>query len=528
MKLRSYQEEAIQSIFDYYQGGGNGHVLLALPTGTGKSLILAEFIRRVLHFWPSQRVIALTHVRELIEQNAKILSQMWPGAPLGIYSAGLNRRDHIQPIIYGGVASVVKRVEMFGHRDLLLIDEAHLLSDDTNTMYHKIIAKLRELNPNLKVIGLTATAFRLGQGWLTNSGLFTDIIFNICNVEGFHRLIVEEFISPPMPKRTRTELDVSNVAIQKGEYVQSQLQKAVDNPDITYSALKEACEHGHDRHSWLAFCSGIEHADHCADMLESFGVPTAAVHSKITPEQRDERIRAFKAGELRCLTNNNVLTTGFDYPPIDMIIMLRPTVSPGLWVQMLGRGTRPSPETQKANCLVLDYARNTLRLGPIDDPVIPSPKGEGSGDVPIKICDYCGTYNHTRVKFCTCCGMEFIFEQKIVRTADTQQLISGTLPQVETFNVDRVMYGRHIGRKSGNVNIKVSYLCGLQLFNEFVSFDTNGYAKHKANEWWRQRHSVEPPLSTDMALMRLSELRTPKRVRVWINRKYPEVLSVEW
>jgi len=530
IKLRSYQTEARDSIFDYYLRGGNGNVVLALPTGTGKSIVIGDTIRTIFSMWPSQRVMVLTHVRELIQQNVDALLSLWPRAPVGVYSAGLKRRDTINPIIYGGVASVVKKIEMFGHRDLLFIDEAHLLSPDGNTMYQKLIFKMKEINPLLKVIGFSATIFRLGQGLLTQDGLFNQCVFDICTIEGFHRLIIEGFLSPPIPRKTRTQLDVSGVSINKntGDYAQTELSKAVDKPDVTYSALQELCEQGQDRHSWLNFCSGIEHANHCAEMLNSFGVRCEPIHSEISSEERSKVLKAFKKGEIRALTNNNVLTTGFDHPPIDLIGMLRPTVSPGLWVQMLGRGTRPSPETGKENCLVLDFAGNTKRLGPIDDPRIPQPKGKGAGDVPIKICDFCGTYNHTRVRFCISCGMEFTFQQKIVRQADTAELLTGGLPQVETYQISRVMYNRHVGKKSGKASIRVSYQCGLHRFSDFVSFDMEGFPRHRANEWWRARNVGEPPLSTDMALARLSELRVPRQVKVWVNQPYPKVVGVIW
>jgi DNA repair protein RadD len=531
---RSYQEEAINSIYEFFMRR-DGNPLVAMPTATGKSLVICEFIRRMFYHWPNSRVLCLVHVKELIEQSARTMRTIWPNAPIGINSASLKQRDTLLPIIFGGIASVHKHAELFGHRDMIFIDEAHLISPDSDTMYQKFIAALRAINPRLKVVGFTATHFRLKQGLLIDpviegQHLFTDICFNICDVEGFARLIHEGYLSPPIPKVTRTKLDVSQVGVAQGEFIQRDLQTAVDKHDITYSALQEMCEHGHDRRAWLIFCSGIEHADHCADMLNSFGIPSAAVHSKITDKERDERINAFKRGELRAITNNNVLTTGFDYPPIDLIGMLRPTMSPGLWVQMVGRGTRPSTSTDKANCLVLDFAGNTRRLGPIDDPRIPGAKGPGTGEIPVKICDACGTYNHTRVRFCICCGAEFAFETKIRQTASTQDILSNGMPIVETHDISRVMYTRYVSKKSNKPGIRVAYLCGLNSFNEFVTFEADHpFAVHRAHEWWKARHTSTPPLSTDMALQKLMELRTPRRVRVWMNKlPNPQVLNVEW
>src|SRR5690606_36427951 len=131
--------------------------------------------------------------------------------------------------------------------------------------------------------------------------------------------------------------------------------------------------------------SGIEHAEHIAEFLTRFGIDCAAVHSKQSAEYNDKAILAFKEGSLRAIVNYGKLTTGFNHPGIDAIAMFRPTMSVPLWVQMLGRGTRPADG--KKDCLVLDYARNTPRLGPINDPVIPRRKGEGGGDPPVKVCN---------------------------------------------------------------------------------------------------------------------------------------------
>ena len=157
--LRYYQSDCIYAIFDYFHKGGIGNPVCALPTGTGKSIIIAQFIKDVLSYWPNQRVMMLTHVKELIEQNAEKLLALWPTAPMGIFSAGLNRKESAMPLIFGGIQSVAKTIKkesnVFGYRDLLLIDEAHLLSPKEDTMYQYVINELLQTNPNLKVIGFT-------------------------------------------------------------------------------------------------------------------------------------------------------------------------------------------------------------------------------------------------------------------------------------------------------------------------------------------------------------------------------------
>ena len=534
MQARDYQEEAICAPLNYFDNGGRGNPVVAMPTGTGKSFCIAETIRRILFRYSNQRILMLTHVKELIEQNAETMLAVWPTAPLGIYSAGLKQKDVILPIIFGGIASVNKRPQVFGWRDLVFIDECHLLGPSDDTMYKTTLAALKLINPRLKVIGYSATPYRLKLGMITDGGVFTDICFDITTTEAFHRLIAEGWMSPPIAKPTRVEIDVSDVGISSNDdYNQKQLETASDR--ITFEACREMVEVGFDRQSWLVFASGVVHAEHVASMLQSFGISAVAVHSKLSNEENDERISAFKAGHYRCLVNMNKLTTGFNHPPIDLIGMLRPTLSPGLWVQMLGRGTRPSPATGKKNCLVLDFARNTQRLGTIDAPRVPRKPGEGGGDLPIRICGNCRAYNHAAARFCIACGYEFEFETKIFKTASEAPLLSSDAPVVEYFNVDQVWYKLHEKKNASGIlvsppSIKVSYLCGMKMFHEWVCLEHSGFPGKKAREWWRQRHVEEPPPTTFQALQRTHELREPSRIRVWVNRQngHPEVLGYEY
>jgi len=552
MTLRWYQDEAIESVFDYFESGNKGNPVIALPTGTGKSHVISGFQKRAIEQWPNQRFINLTHVKELVEQNAAKMRQEWPEAPIGINSAGLNKRDIDEQIIFAGIASIQRKPLSLGWRDIMIIDEAHLVSPNAETMYGRTICALQTINPHMKVLGLTATDFRVGQGRLADSdGIFTDVCYNMTDIDGFSRLLAEGYLSPLYPKRTIAKLDTSNVGSSGGEFKVGALQAAIDQPDVTQRALTELCQAGWDRNSWLVFAAGVDHAEHIAAILNSFGVLTAAIHSKITSKDRTDRLNAFKRGELRCLVNNNVLTTGFDFPPIDLIGMFRPTMSPGLWVQMLGRGTRPWPGGHidvagvqiywpaKQNCLCMDFAGNTERLGPINDPLIPKAKGDKTGDAPIKICTAilagtgveCGTFNHISARNCMCCGDAFeVHEQghNISATASDMELMRSEAPETEMFNVTQVIYRKHTKKSNGVVSLRCDYYSGLQRFPEWVSFEGKGMAKHKAHEWWHQRHASEPPATVDEALSLVSQLRAPRRIRVWLNKKFPEIISHEY
>jgi DNA repair protein RadD len=545
---RDYQTEAVRSLWDYFTHS-SGNPIIAMPTGTGKSVVIARFLQSVYSAYPHQTVQLLTHVKELIAQNYSKLMDAWPFAPAGIYSAGLGKKEHGRPIIFAGIASVAKKWALFGHVDLVLIDEVHLVSPHDETMYQTYLKGLRSINPHLKVIGLTATPWRLGHGKLTEPhvkkngdeepSIFTDICFDVTGVEAFNRFIAEGYLVPLIPKRTRTELKLDGVHMRGGEFIESELQTAVDKNDVTEAAIRETMELGFDRQKWLIFASGTDHADHIADMLNAFGIPTGCVHSK--RGGRDDTIADFRAGRIRAIVNNNMLTTGFDDTGIDLIVVLRPTASAVLWVQMLGRGTRPHyapgfdlntlegrlgaiAASSKHNCLVLDYAANTKRLGPINDPVVPRRKGQGGGEAPVKCCETCMTWNHASVRFCIACGAEFKFEVKLKMSASSNELLKDDIPITDVFKVDHITFAKHIS-KVGLPTMKVSYYSGLKAFYEFVCIEHTNFAGRKAREWWRARTAEPFPASTEEAINRAAQLPPATHLRVWVNKKYPEIMA---
>lgn len=567
MQDRDYQTEAVQSIWNYFMSHA-GNPVVAMPTGTGKSVVIARFLQSVFMRYPTQRVLVLTHVKELIQQNYAKLMAVWNFAPAGIYSAGLNIKDHRNPITFAGIASVNKKWAMFGKIDLVIIDEAHLVSPTEETMYQEFINGLKSINPYVKVIGLTATPWRLGHGHICDPvikvvkgveveipSLFTHVCFDITGIEAFNRLIAEGYLIPLVPKRTRTVLSTDGVHMRGGEFLEKELQTAVDKDEVTWAALQEALELGHDRRKWLIFAAGTDHADHIGSMLEMMGISCGVVHSKRS--DRDQVLKDYKAGKLRAVVNNNVLTTGFDDPEIDLIIILRPTMSPVLWVQMLGRGTRPffynpmighngGPQfdlndmsgrlaciaaSPKHNCLVLDYAGNTKRLGAINDPVVPRRKGQGGGEAPVKCCDKCNTWVHASLRYCntvlddgTVCNNEFVFETKLMQGASSGELISGDMPIVEIFEVEHITYETH--EKLGKPPmIRVTYWCGYKKFDEYVCVEHEDFAVRKARKWWRQRTEMEMPTKTAIALDLMDQLPPATHLRVWINKKYPEILA---
>ena len=517
LTLRPYQQAAITAIYGYFQNS-TGNPLVVIPTAGGKSLVMAAFIEGVLKAWPDQRILIVTHVRELIAQNHAEMIGLWPEAPAGIYSAGLGKREAQARILFAGIQSIHRRAQEIGHTDLVLIDEAHLIPGNSSTMYRRFLDGLAQINPVLKVIGLTATPFRLDSGMLHEgkSALFTDIAYEA----PVRDLIDAGYLSPLVSKQPATRLDVSKVGTRAGDFIQRDLAAAVDQEAITRSAVTEIIEHGAERKSWLAFCSGVEHARHVAEEFGRQGISCRTIFGDTPKEERDALIAAFKRGEFRALASMGVLTTGFNAPGVDLIALLRPTKSAGLYVQMVGRGTRLAPG--KENCLVLDFAGNVRRHGPIDL-VRPKRPGEaGGGEAPTKVCPVCESIIALSATECPDCGYEFPARMvKIAPTAGTLPVLSPKAPQ--WLQVSGVSYSRH-DKLGGLPSLKVTYNCGLTSYSEWVCIEHQGYARQKAAEWWRKRAPGCPvPLSVDEAIAQTARLARPSDISVRPSGRYFEI-----
>ena len=517
LTLRPYQQAAIASIYAYFQNN-KGNPLVVLPTAAGKSLVAAAFIEGVLKAWPDQRILIVTHVRELIAQNHAEMIGLWPEAPAGIYSAGLGKREAQARILFAGIQSIHRRAHEIGHTDLVLIDEAHLIPGNSSTMYRRFLDALSAINPALKVIGLTATPFRTDSGMLHEgkSALFTDIAFEA----PVRELIDQGYLSPLVSKQPATQLDVSKVGTRAGDFIARDLAAAVDQDAITRAAVTEIIDYGKDRKSWLAFCSGVDHARHVAEEFQRRGITCRTIFGDTPKDERDAIIAAFKRGNIRALASMGVLTTGFNAPGVDLIALLRPTKSAGLYVQMVGRGTRLAPG--KENCLVLDFAGNVRRHGPIDL-VRPKRPGEGGGgEAPTKVCPMCESIVALSATECPDCGYEFpAREVKIAPTAAALPVLSPKSPQ--WLPVHGVSYSRH-DKLGGQPSLKVTYSSGLTSYSEWVCIEHQGYARQKAADWWRKRAPGLPvPLSVDEAILQAGELVRPSAISVRPSGRYFEI-----
>jgi DNA repair protein RadD len=532
LELRNYQRASIDAFYSYCESS-NGSPLISLPTGSGKALVLAKLCQEIITEHPTLRIICATHVRELITQDYNELLEIWPEAPCGIYSAGIGRRDKDAQILFAGVQSVWRpnRLKEIGSFDLMIVDESHLISHEEDTTYRKLIAGLRETRPNMRVLGLSATCFRLSTGRLDRGKgkLFDDIIYE-ANVRD---LIDAGYLCKLISKATLTRLDVKGVGKKGGEFIQSELEIAVDKDWITRGAVDEVLKFGEQRKAWLIFCTGVRHATNVSAEIKKRGISCDLILGDTPKQDRDRMIVDFKTGALKCLVSVMVVATGFNAPHVDLIALLRPTQSAGLFLQQVGRGLRKAEG--KSNCLVLDFAGNLMRHGPIDTITADSVTSmKARDDAPkAKECPECASLVPLGIMECPDCGYLWPVKKrdevpKHAATADNLVDILST-GKPEWITVDEMSFATHrkryeAGAEPAPPSLRLEYRCGLMTYTEYLALEKAGGARFWAEKKWRQlRGNMPVPSTVAEAIERIEELTAPDEILVKRQGKYFDV-----
>lgn len=483
---------------------------------SGKSLIIAEFCKRFVMQSPAKKVLIIAHRKELLTQNTEEILGQWELAPVGVYSAGLKRRQLDKPITVAGIESIYRRAKEIGSVDIIIIDECHLLSPKRSGIYKKLITTLKSNNPNLKVVGLTATPYRLDQGFLHEGDdrIFTDICFNI----DLNMLIEKGYLAPLVGKIGVNSADLSDVKVRGKEYVEEDLQKAFTQGDLVERAVDEIIKYAKERKSWLLFSAGVEHGEQIITCLRKRGINSDLILGDTPSLDRDRAIKDFKDGKVRALTSCGVLSTGFNARNVDLIAVLRATRSVALYVQIGGRGMRISPETGKRDCLFLDFGGNIERHGPIDQIKIVSKDSHSGGmyleTAPQKACIECREPVPLSYAKCPACGLLFELPFKHDDKASTANPISDGAPLI--MEVSKVVYRKKEGTKP---SLEVIYSDNDKEVSQLWCFEHGGFLKKKALLYWWESTKEEfwdnpLPNSVDEALKRVNELAEPIRIFV--------------
>jgi DNA repair protein RadD len=355
MQLRPYQQEAVDAALVALEAGSNP--VLQLATGTGKSLIIAALAE---HYRATGRAVwMITHVQQLVKQNAATYER-YAGIEPAIVCASLGRRDTWGGVTYGTIQSVTGMLDKLIAPDLIIIDEAHRVphNEGEPSQYEAVLSRY----PDARRVAMTATPWRMDNGIIHGSGpqfWFNTLAYSYT----VPRAVDDGWLCPLVGVETAIQLDVQKIPVN-GDFVQSDVEAAQTEAwlkSVARSMLKLADKRQHIG----VYCPTVKAATKTAALIRQItGWPVTVLHSGMSPDERQVALGDFMSGAVRVLCSVDMITTGFDFPAMDCIVCLRPTLSSSLWVQIQGRGTRLHPDKQ--NCLVLDYAGNLIRLGGVD------------------------------------------------------------------------------------------------------------------------------------------------------------------
>jgi DNA repair protein RadD len=498
LALRPYQAAAKHAVYEHLRTRDDNPCVV-IPTAGGKTPLMASICKDAVGAW-NGRVLILAHVKELLEQAAEKLTRVCPEVRYGVYSAGLKRRDTSHSVIVAGIQSAYRRACELDAFDLVLVDEAHLVPLEGEGMYRQFLADAKLINPNLRTIGFTATPFRMKTGPICAPAGFLN---HICFEVGVAELIRDGYLCPLITKSGTAKVDTSRLHVRAGEFVSDEVEDLMDQDSLVEAASAEIVGHTSDRSGVLIFASGVKHGRHIVDTLEKqHSIECGFVTGETPIQERDAILERFRGGGLKYLCNVNVLTTGFDAPHIDCVALVRPTLSPGLYYQSVGRGFRL--HVGKQNCLVLDFGGNVLRHGPVDQIKVVERLGDGNGQAPAKECPECQALIAAGYALCPQCGYALPPPDRRQHEARATEagILSGQIQDLE-YEVQDVIYRVHEKRNAlpdAPKTFRVDYRIGLtQRQSEFVCFEHEGYARQKAVAWWRQRSPDPAPDTAERA-----------------------------
>ncbi len=450
MEARPYQLECIEAIWaELFK---SSTALCQLPTGAGKTFVLAKFMAKAIEQKPDIKIAMLMGRIQLVQQTEQALSVAVSPRQIGIYCGSLGRRELSRTVTVASIQSVADLD--FPHLNLLILDEVHNVDQDKGR-YLRLIEKAQEKNPRLKIVGVTATTFRANGKIYGPDKLFK----RVCYKKTIQEMIAMGFLAPPILKASQNEFDVSKLRIRAGEYMQEDVDALVKDDDLVKAQVIDALSRTLDRQAVVWACANIDHCNRVANVLMNLGEMVTTVHSKLNSSTRSQNLAAFMSGQCKHMSFVTVLSEGFDHPPIDAVILMRPTRSPVLYVQTVGRGLRIYPG--KNRCLVLDYGQVIKTLGALDDPNVKDKKSKNTG---LKQCPQCLTFSPYGTEECPECQYQWPKlepmirepEKKLDRKAGESAMILSqkSAPKKETLGPASIAMHQ---AKSGNMCVRITY-----------------------------------------------------------------------
>jgi DNA repair protein RadD len=529
IELRPYQEEFLESTMRIL--GERPYALVQAPTGSGKTVCFAALIRRYMEAYKDMRIGVVVHRQELVEQNRDKLLKVWPEGigKIGVACAGVGPVNVEKPVTIGSVQTMDRRDFAKPFR-LLIVDEVHHIpAIEDGGQYHALIKAHQSVNPALRVLGVTATPYRLGHGYIYGdrcregkTNLFPSLDFQIT----LNQLVEHGYLVPWRARQpVRLGLELDGIKLTGGEFNLEALSAVMSKEIHIRTAVETYERYGEDRQNVLVFAVTINHAEALAKAFNLAGHKAAAVHSELARETRRGVLAAFEASQIKVLVNVGVLTEGWDSPKVDCILMCRPTKSPSLFVQMLGRGTRICEG--KADVLILDLGENFNRHGDPSDPTIRIGKSASSiddlSDTPFKICPMCQALVPLAMKICPDCCHRFVSEEKS-EAKNAPEMTELKQSVQNKFRVKGFKVETYVNYKEVEMAVLTIFLHDTNLTPRYyMSFadNANEYFKKKSIDLWYQLAGTQfpHPRDADEVCVRQFQIVLPQIVTVYKDKK---------
>lgn len=544
--LRPYQSAAIKALFNWLYTPGTGNPLVVAPVGSGKSLMIAEFIRQVHEEFPRTRIVVLTHVKELLQQNAEELRGQYPDCDFGFYCASLDQKRLHNDVTFASIQSVFNKIDGFNRcPELIIVDECHLISHNGATQYRKFFDSVHAINPNVKILGFTGTPFRADTGRLDEGKgkLFDGVCYEI----GMDYMIEQGYWAKPVTPDMAVKMDVTGVTVRGGDYVLSELEERVNTAELREACVRELIEKGMGRKKWLVFTAAVQHCTDVYNDLKDLGISVGMVTGETPKAERDATIDQFRRGELQCLVNVAVLTTGFNVPDVDLLAFMRPTRSPVLYIQMTGRGVRPiyAPgfnldekeqriaaiaASTKPDCMLLDFGGVVAALGPIDKVNIRKKNKEKDEDAPkgqpiVKICPSCGAACAAAQRYCYACSYCFI----VLDDTPAENAVVSVDEPPRWVNV--LNWNRRVNQKDPEkpATMLVTYFCEMERFYDTVCLNhPKGSFPHDKARAWHKTFTAYPMPESVLDGVNSKIYQMPSRLKVKREGKFWRVIEYDF
>jgi len=531
---RDYQIRTLDEAWEAMQYQHN--VLIVAPCSAGKTILFSKLIQRLLRENPSFRALILVDREILVTQSANKLRKVAPelAASIGIVCASVsNQKDYDLPVTIASRQSLAGNLDRFPPVQMVIVDEAHLMAVPSDTdpipdQYAKIIGKLREYNPAMRMVGCTASPYRLGVGYIHGNRNKPGCIPYWSHVDSTittKELLAGGYIAPLIGRIRASDTlatDLQNVSMVGSDFNLGQLSDVMMKVVHVQSCVDAYREYASDRKKTLVFGVTIEHASAVADAFKAADIEACAIHSKLSPVELSARMTALEAGTMPVFTSVAKLTTGMDVVDIDCIILARPTKSTALFQQIVGRGQRLSEG--KTDCLVIDLVGATREFGTdMDNLKVNIPTSAGGQGI------------HASLRYCPHCSYEFPSGGITDGDAGPMKEVKFNERQPpETWDVTGVKYRVHTSRTSGKDMIRVIYECGgsgmYREFSEYICLPDfyDGYAVTKARKWWEERTGEAFPENIDEFIFLSGTLEEPAQIVVDKDGKFDRIIEHKW